>query len=198
MLTCCRLPFFVISEKAIFGGCRAPWVIASSAALGISRGAFRRGKGTSNVGLRSDFRASALSDTIFASSRSNSASASGSRSSSCRVTMTSSKSESAFSSPLVAACSNDQRGFRARSSHEPQLLLLRLMSGDLRVREWEAHRRQLHRIDYPLRLHLARVASQLRRSCNFATLLPRTNGLLRLGPLQASTEVCKTHMCPGQ
>ena len=101
--TCWRLPFLVMSEKAmVLGGVEVPSLGLSSPAVFWSRGARRIGSGTSNKGLRSNLRESILSDIIFASSLSNSASASGSRVSSWRVTtMSSSKSESGFVSPFA-------------------------------------------------------------------------------------------------
>ena len=86
----------------MFGGVAVPSLGLSSPAVDMSLGARRIGKGTSNIGFRSNLRESKLSDIILASSLSKSASASGSRSSSWRVTMiSSSKSESGFASPFV-------------------------------------------------------------------------------------------------
>ena len=101
--TCCLFPFLVMRENAmVFGGVDVASGGDSSPATVASRWLRRIGRGTSNMGFRSNLRESKLSDIIFANSLSNSASASGSRSSCCLVTtISSSKSKPGLRLPLA-------------------------------------------------------------------------------------------------
>ena len=95
--TCWRLPRLVNRLNAIVSGSVDNVVgrasLVSTVPLPL-RSFFLIGRGTSNIGLRSNLRESRLSAVNLASSRSNSASASGSRSSSWRVTTIFSSSDS--------------------------------------------------------------------------------------------------------